>query len=260
MRWLISLPTVMVANSQVAANELSASTIITPRRVYTLPNVIDLSSFDQQKQSTASVQAADFQHPIVATVGRLIAVKRLDRFLHALAEARQHCPGLNGLIIGDGPERAALEALAHELQLFPDGVCFLGQRNDVSALLNQADIFLFTSDNEGFPNVLLEAMAADVPIITTPAGDAGLVVEDGKTGYVVPFEDRAAMVERLVRLAATPDLRQQFGMAGRRRVAENYDRHSLIYRLADIYRQAATHHSYHSILPLLPPSGEEFSG
>src|SRR5258706_15129835 len=132
--------------------------------------------------------------------------------------ARQEVLDLKGILIGDGPERPRLEALANKLGLLPDGLLFLGRRNDVPALLAQASMLVLSSDHEGFPNVLLEAMAARLPVITTPAGDAGLVVQEGITGYVLPFDDIDAMAERMVRLAKSPDLRHTLGEAGRRRV------------------------------------------
>jgi glycosyltransferase involved in cell wall biosynthesis len=110
-----------------------------------------------------------------------------------------------------------------------------------------------TSDQEGFPNVLLEAMAARLPVIATPAGDAGIVVEDGVTGCVVDFEDVRGMAERMVCLAQSASLRRQLGEAGRRRVERDYSFTSLAPRLMNLYKEVARHQKYSPLLPLLIP-------
>jgi len=144
-----------------------------------------------------------------------------------------------------------MEKLATELEILPNTVTFLGQRDDVPALLKQAEIFFLTSDEEGFPNVILEAMAAHLPVITTPAGEAGGVVQNGVTGYVVPFDDVEGMAELMVHLARLPDLRCQLGNAGRQRVERLYSFEGLADRLLSIYRSIAERQGYRHVLNIL---------
>ena len=92
----------------------------------------------------------------------------------ALNIACREAPKLLGIIIGDGPELANLQAFAQQRGLSEENLLFLGRRDDVPAILRRAQIFMLTSDHEGFPNVLLEAMAARLPVITTPAGDLAI--------------------------------------------------------------------------------------
>jgi glycosyltransferase involved in cell wall biosynthesis len=101
------------------------------------------------------------------------------------------------------------------------------------------DVLLHTSDHEGFPNVLLEAMAARLPVVTTPAGDAGRVVEDGGTGYVVAFDDIGRMAQRVLQLAHSPPLRRRFGEAGRQYAERYYSYSGLARRLLATYRAIA---------------------
>jgi len=163
----------------------------------------------------------------------------VDRFIEAISLARQRCPNLRGLIIGDGPERHNWENSAIQKGLLPPILTFIGQRDDVPHLLMQSDMLVLCSDDEGFPNVILEAMLARLPVITTPAGDSDIIVENEVNGYVVPFSDTCAMAERMVRLAESPDLRRQLGEAGRQRVERHYAYESLAYRLMHIYRKVA---------------------
>jgi glycosyltransferase involved in cell wall biosynthesis len=111
----------------------------------------------------------------------------------------------------------------------------------VPRLLARADMLVLTSQHEGFPNVLLEAMAARLPVVTTPAGDATRLVRDGSTGFVVPFDDEDLLAARLGQLATSPALRRAFGRAGRDVVELEYRTERLAGRALAIYRQAAIH-------------------
>jgi glycosyltransferase involved in cell wall biosynthesis len=242
-RWgrpLLRAPSALIANSEAARGQAIALGAL-PSAIHVLPNVLDVREFD----AAARAHAPDDDgrrgdgRPLAVAVGSLVPVKRFDRFLDALAHARRTVPALTGAIVGDGPERAALEARAGALGLLPHGVRFLGRRADVPALLRAADVLVLTSDTEGFPNVVLEGMAAGLPVITTPAGDAPVAVRDGETGHVVAFDDPDALAARLAELAASPALRATLGGAGRARVEAVYAAEGLAGRLLDIYRHVA---------------------
>jgi len=232
-RWLLRSPTALIANS-FAGQRNAGQFGISKERIHVLPNVIDLEEFDSLAD-TQPRTCSRHEPCIAVTVARLVPVKRLERFLEALAIARQNVPNLVGWVIGDGSERSRLEFKAHELGLFPDNVRFWGRRSDVPRLLGQAHMFVLTSDREGFPNVILEAMAAALPVITSPAGDSGVVVQDNSTGYVVPFEDIGAIAGRVRLLATSPDLCVQMGRAGRQCVEQQYSYASLKRSLMSVY-------------------------
>src|SRR5690606_17108355 len=116
-------------------------------------------------------------------------------------------------------------------------------------------ILVLTSDHEGFPNVLLEAMAAGLPVVTTPAGDAASVVQDGVTGYVVGFDDGVALVARLLALARSADLRRQFGQAGRQRAAAVYGPEQLAPKLFEVYWWAAERANARPVLDAVVTAG-----
>jgi glycosyltransferase involved in cell wall biosynthesis len=208
--------------------------------VVVVPNVIDLETFDAVR--TDLDLKAGHRGPLVMAVGRLVRAKRFDRFVAALAGARRRVPELRGVIVGDGPERDALEAEARRLDLNPPALRFVGRRVDVPALLRQADILVSSSDHEGFPNVLLEAMAAYLPVVTTPAGDAASVVASDVTGYVVPADDLERLADRVAMLAESPAIRRAAGHAGRTRVELMYRDDNLADRLLTVYRDAADRH------------------
>lgn len=229
---VIRLAPAMICNSQ-AAKQNAASYGVRPDSIHVLPNVIDLTEFDAQSRQSSAISIGP--RPVAAAVARLVPQKRIDRFLKALAIARRHVHGLRGIVIGDGPARSELEAEARQLGLSPDALSFLGQRDDVPALLKRVQMLVNTSDHEGFPNVILEAMAAELPVIATPAGDTPAVIEEGRSGFLVPFEDVGGMAERMLRLAFSESERRRMGRAGRRRVERDYPYATLAERLSSIY-------------------------
>ena len=239
-RWgkpLLHIPRTLIANSRAAARNAQAIGA-DAARIQVLTNVIDLTAFDSTRGAAHMVAAVDREATAIA-IARLVQAKRLDRFLRSLARARQRGAQLRGLIVGDGPERPRLEALARELGLLPAGVAFLGARADVPRLLGRADMLVLTSQHEGFPNALLEAMAARLPVIATPAGDVASLVDDGCTGFIVPFDNEDLLVARLMELAQSPVTRRTLGCAGRKVVEDRYRVDSLADRALQIYRDAA---------------------
>lgn len=257
-KWLLRTPSALLVNSFTAKNNAEAMGVW-PARLHVLPNVIDLDDFDRQAPPSPDgiVHAIG---PVAIAVGRLAPEKRLDRFLTALAGARHEVRTLTGLIVGDGPERLALESLARELGLLPGGVIFLHHRNNVPALLRQADMLVLCSDHEGFPNVLLEGMAAGLPTITTPAGDAEIVVRHDVTGMVVPFDDTEVLIASLIRLSRSPPLRAAMGKAGRRRVEEQYSYDRLADDLLSIYQAIAEQQTKSRVVRLLSGLRENLPG
>lgn len=135
---------------------------------------------------------------VVGTVGRLNEVKRQDRLLRAAAELRPRFPNLRVLIVGDGPERPALERLAGELGL-AEITTFAGFQPKPELYLRAMAVFALTSRSEGFPVSILEAWAVGVPVVCTAVGGIPDVVTDGDTGVLVPQDDAAGLVAAVAR-------------------------------------------------------------
>jgi glycosyltransferase involved in cell wall biosynthesis len=248
--WLLRLPRGLIANSE-AARRRALARGVPAGRVCVVPNVIEA---DPDVTARRLDPAPHRNGTVVLALARLAATKRLDSFLAAVAKARAEVPSFRAVIAGEGPERGRLTCQAAALGLLPDGVMFAGHRDDVAAVLAQADMLLLTSEHEGFPNAILEAMAAGLPVVTTPAGDAGTVVEDNGTGYVVPHGDVDAMAARLVTLARSPNLRSRLGEAGRRRVEREFAPGALGRRLLAAYAALAREQRRAAIADLLDGS------
>ncbi len=117
-------------------------------------------------------------------IGRLSQVKRVDRLLYAIKQAKSQLPRLNAVIVGDGPDKAALQQLSRELGIEED-IYFVGWQNDVNQWLQKSKCFVLTSDSEGLSQALIQAMMTGVPSITSDVGDLGDLLESGKNGYLV---------------------------------------------------------------------------
>jgi glycosyltransferase involved in cell wall biosynthesis len=231
-RWLIRAPAALFVNSKRAFDDVRTTTAVRRSKIYLIPNAVErLASANTDTRSSGRVT--------VAFVGRLTAEKRVDVFLQALCQARATVPQLRGVIVGDGPEGAALRQRAQHLDLLSEHVRFLGWRADVAEVLRGCDMLALTSEHEATPNVILEAMAASLPVIATPAGDAKELVRDGSRGFVVPFNDLAALADRLSRLSVDANLRRDMGRAGQTFVEQEHSPARLRHALLEAYRDLA---------------------
>ncbi len=168
-------------------------------------------------------------------VGRLSPVKGLRILLAALQRAHQTDPDLSLTIVGDGPDRTALETMARPLG---DAVTFTGYQSqeEVAAHLATSDILVLPSFAEGVPVVLMEAMASAKPVICTQVAGVSELVEDGISGHIVPPGNIEALAKRVVDLARAPADRARMGQAGRQKVRESFNVRIEAARLATLFQ------------------------
>lgn len=186
-------------------------------------------------------------HPVrFATVSRLVPWKGVDETLRAFARAFGSRPGARLDVVGDGPDRRALETLARELGV-ASAVVFHGALPPAAAaaILASADVFLQHSVDhtngwiEGFGVSITEASASGLPVVVTRCGGIPDQVVDGETGYLVDQHDVARMAERMRALAGDPALRQRMGETGRQLVERRYDTPEQVARLEAVLLDAA---------------------
>jgi glycosyltransferase involved in cell wall biosynthesis len=172
---------------------------------------------------------------LVAWLGRMTEIKKVDDLLHAFAQVRATEVDADLLLVGDGPLRPGLEALASTLGI-RDRCHFSGFRTDVGAIYAASDVVVLTSANEGTPVTIIEAQAAGKPVVSTDVGGVRDIVTDGVSGFVVPPGDLDAVADRLRALAADPDLRMRLGEAGRV-VRDRYSVPRLVHDVDHLYRE-----------------------
>jgi glycosyltransferase involved in cell wall biosynthesis len=157
---------------------------------------------------------------VIGSVGRLVEQKDYPTALRAFAIAAAHVPNLRMAIVGDGPLRPALERLARDIDVAPR-VRFLGQRDDVPALLQCMDLFALSSKFEPFGVALLEAKAARLPIVATAVNEIPDIVTNDESGLLTPPGDAAGMAAAFIRLARDRECRMRFGTRGRREAEQH---------------------------------------
>ena len=168
----------------------------------------------------------------LVTVGRLQAPKDALTLIRALAELpRGAC---EAVIVGDGPDRPALESEARRLDL-QSVVQLAGERNNIPELLAASDVFVLSSRSEGLPLSILEAMAAGLPVVATNVGGVPELVVQEETGFLVPPGDPQALAVALERLLGDSTLRRRLGAAGRLRAEERFDLVSTRQAHLDLY-------------------------
>jgi colanic acid/amylovoran biosynthesis glycosyltransferase len=200
------------------------------------------------------------------SIGRLVEKKGFEYGIRAVAKIRPRFPEIRYEIVGDGPQKPKLEQLIVELGV-ANNVRLLGwkAREEVLPLLGEANVLLAPSvtshhgDQEGIPVVLMEAMASELPVISTHHTGIPEVVDDGESGFLVPEKDVESMADRLTHLVKNREIRRAMGQKGRKHIEEHYDLDKQNDRLIEIYRSLLKQRSAFPFLPaLLVPFLEEY--
>jgi len=241
-RWTWGLQRRVFAISTDVAESLPSNASRHPVPVRILMNGVNVKDFRPSEVPPASHRESlgfTADTPMVGTVAVLRGgpQKRLDHWLHAAKEVRSRRPGVQFLIVGDGPERGELERLSGELGI-RDAVHFVGQQSDVRPFLHAMDIFLMSSAYEGFGIAPVEAMACGVPVVSTDVTGIRNVIQHGHSGLLVPFDDY--VVEGLARsvgeVLEQPALHEYLATGGRNRAVEAFSINRMQRQLEEEYR------------------------
>ncbi len=255
-----------IAVSQDLAGWLVDDVGIAPGKVTRIYNGVDHGRFQPRfdagddlgrprvRTSPAGMPAGflpDANCRVVGTVGRLAAVKDQQSLIRALGHIFRESPGrrqtLRCIIVGDGPERAALEAIIAR-QCLEDSVWLAGDRDDIPDLLACMNVFVLPSLGEGISNTVLEAMATGLPVIATRVGGNPELVRDGVTGLLVPVGDVPALQAAITELVDDPARCEQMGRAAVLRVTTDFEWE----RTVSAYLQV-----YDELLGSAPASGQK---
>jgi glycosyltransferase involved in cell wall biosynthesis len=236
----LPLTHVFVANAEAVRADFLASTNIPRDRVHRIHNGVDPAPFDRARPERPCVRNANRvgdDRCVVGFVGRLFRDKGLATLVEAMAELSRSVPRPLALwIVGDGPERASLEALVAARHL-AGTTCFAGLRDDVPRWLTGMDVFAFPSTHEGNPNAVLEAMCASLPVVAAGVPGTAEVVGDGETGLLVPPGDAGAMASALRTLILDPARAAAYGEAGRERVLGGFSMERMVEEFGTLYER-----------------------
>lgn len=206
-------------------------------RMQVIANGIDLQRIDEANargvREEFGIAPDDF---VVGTVARLDLTKDTISLARAFASValRHRTSSSKLLIVGDGEQRARLADFVRSMRL-EGAVIFAGPRRDVPRLLRAMDVFALSSVSEGMPLTVLEAMAARLPVVATNVGALPELVEEGKTGFLVPIRHAAALSEKLEMFLANRQLAITFGEAARHKVEQEFPVERMLRRYAELY-------------------------
>ena len=220
----------VVCNSQAAAASLRAAGL-PEHKLEIIPNGLT-------EQAFAECVPAIPREPGVVRLGMIArmnsAAKNHAAFLRAAAQLLTQCPTVEFVLVGDGPLRPGLEAMAAELGI-KEKVLFLGERHDIPAVLASLDVSVLISSSESLSNVILESMAAGVPVVATDVGGNPELVKDGETGLLVPPGDEMKLVEALAHLVRDAGARRQYANASRKIARSHYHIDEVCRRFEQLY-------------------------
>ena len=201
-----------------------------------IPNAIDLELF-RRSQTTAVAQsgfAVPHKRLVVGAVGRLSGEKGFHYLIRAAHQLVQKGRDLEVWIAGEGRDRPRLAALAADLGL-GERVKLLGYRSDIIQLFQAMDIFALSSVREGLPNVVLEAMALEVPVVATRIAGVPSLIREAENGLLVRPGSALALAAAIERLFTDDEERRRLGRAARATVEESFSFQARMEKIGDIY-------------------------
>jgi glycosyltransferase involved in cell wall biosynthesis len=218
-----------------------ADGIATPAKYVTIRSGIELDRFRRPARPREAVRAElgiPLDAPVVGTVTRLSPQKAPLDFVTAAAQVAASRPNAHFVVVGDGPLRAEVESRVAAAGL-AGRFHLTGLRRDVPDLLHSFDVFALTSLWEGLPRVLIQAMAAGLPVVATAVDGSAEAVEDGVNGLLTPPGDPQALAAALLRLLGDPALAVQMGAAGQERAGE-FGARKMVDDIAALYETLLT--------------------
>jgi glycosyltransferase involved in cell wall biosynthesis len=227
-KWLWPWADHFLCNAEELQRIMMAHFKVPADRITVIHNGVDLDYF----RPTAPPGPA--RRPVVLCVARLVPEKDHETLIAAFALVAARHPEAELWLVGDGPRRRALQHLA-AMQLPAGRVRFIPGQADLRPLFGQSSLLVLSSVEEGLPNVVLEGMAAGLPVVATAVGGLAKVVQPGETGWLVPPKDVAALTGAISRLLADEAERRAFGRAGRARVEGRFSLTAMVKRHEEVF-------------------------
>lgn len=255
-RYLAKKSSAIIAISDLQKKELAETYKIAPEEKFrVVPLGLDLDKFsknyEQKRKSFRDEFALSDDTIAIAIIGRLVPVKNHTLFLEAIQYVLNNTNRkIKAFIVGDGETRPMLEAKAKELGIPFTGekdkthpLVFTSWRKDVDVINAGVDIIALTSFNEGTPVSLIEAQAANNPIVSTAVGGIGDVVPEGKSGLLSPLDDPQKFYDNLLTLVTDDQLRNELSQQGHAFVIEQFSYQTLMKNMRNLYYELLSKHS-----------------
>jgi glycosyltransferase involved in cell wall biosynthesis len=232
-----SLPDKIICVSEAVKNVVMEREGVAESRIAVVNNGVDLHQASSgMQESTRRELGFNDDHLVLGMVANYNrSVKGVTNFLDAIPAIIAAVPSARFLFVGGGDEENALRDKARTLGVDPY-VVFAGYKKDIHRYYEIMDISVLTSFSEGLSLTLLESMGYGIPIVATRVGGNPEVVEEGRTGYLVPVKDNRTLVDRIVNLLQNQELRRNMGKEGRLRAERKFQMPDVAIRYLDIYK------------------------
>ncbi len=228
----------ILANSKSTASQLLTARKRKSQRIFEVQNAVEENFIERNKIRGSLVEQFGLspQNIWIGSISRLDPRKHFDLLLKGFSLLKEEVKGIHFLLVGDGPEREGLINITKELGIEKE-VTFTGEIPMANTWLKALDIFCFTSADEGLPNVIMEAAAAGLPIVTWRLPFYEELLENRKTALLVEPGDVAGLKNALLELIQSPELRDQLGQAARRHVLEGFSTERYIQQMTGVYQE-----------------------
>lgn len=233
--WVIRRADGVRVVSEALKSKLVERLGMTEDRVNVLPVGVNFTPVDRVEKGEACKAAINPKlagKPVVLFVGRFYAPKNLSLWVEVAERVSREVPEAYFVMAGDGPLLAEIRALVENKKL-SERFCFLGKvgHERLPEVYAAADLFLLTSNYEGYGRVVVEAHLAGLPVVSTKSTGPKDLIVDGETGYLHPLKDVDGLARSVVRLLSVPGLRDTMGQAGKKRVEQQFSLDTLVERL-----------------------------
>jgi glycosyltransferase involved in cell wall biosynthesis len=233
-RWTNRFVQVNVCVSQAVADFSISQSRLSPKKIVVIPNGVDVSRFAGAIPADLAKMGIPAGSQAVLTIGRLDRQKGLSTLIEAAAVVTCKYPNAHFLLVGEGAQRPALERLIHDNGL-AERVHLAGWRPDVPELLAAGTALILSSLWEGMPNVILEAMAAGLPVVATRVEGTSELVIEGRTGLLVQPQSPPELVAAIENILTEPAQARAMGHCGRERVAAEFSWKKMVERYSELY-------------------------
>ncbi len=225
----------VTANSNAVREFVHANEGCPVEKIVVIPSGIDTERFRPLPPGEYKARLGlDQNRPVVGSVTRMRVRKGVAEFLRAMAVVRQRIPSVQTVVAGEVELGAELRRIVEEDGL-ADHLWLLGRRSDIPEVLSAFDVFVLSSHGEGMSNAILEAMAMEKPVVATDVGGNGDVVQDGRSGHLVPARDPEPLAAAIIATLSAPGEARVMGRLGRQIVEERFSAGAMVQQMEGLY-------------------------
>lgn len=233
------LPHRVITTGESIRNQMIIDNRFDGKKIISIPTGVNIDLFDPERidGTLRSEWGVSADVPAIGMVAVIRSWKGHEYFIDAAGMVLKEFPGARFFIVGDGPRKEIVSDYIKEKGLH-DSIIMTGQMDDMPQVMASLDVLVLSSyANEGLPQVIIQAMAMEKPVITTNVGSVSEVIINGETGYLVPPKNPSALADKIMSILKDDTVRVAMGKTGRRLVASRFSLEGMLDRIEDLYKE-----------------------